>query len=96
MSNNSNKVRLDIRTRYFCELGKQPFFDLRVFDPNPSRYHNSSLQQYHVMNEQERNRTYNERMLQIDHGTLHLRCFESTAIGEKSGKVLLAFGTTDI
>ena len=31
MSNNSNKVRLDIRTRYFCELEKQSFFDLRVF-----------------------------------------------------------------
>ena len=71
MSNNSNKVRLDIRTRYFCELEKQSFFDLRVFNSNPCGYHNSSLQQYHVTNEQERNRTCNERILQIDHGTLN-------------------------
>ena len=38
------------------------FFDLRVFDPCFK-----SLQQCHVMNEQEKKRAYNERILQIDH-----------------------------
>ena len=42
---------------------------LRVFDPNACRYLNKSLQQRHVMNEQEKKRAYNERVLQIEHGT---------------------------
>ena len=42
---------------------------LRVFDPNACRYLNKSLQQRHVMNEKEKKRAYNERVLQIEHGT---------------------------
>ena len=68
-SNSSNEARIDIRTRGLWERGQQAFFDLRVFDPHACRYRNNSLQQCHVMNEQEKKRAYNERILQIDHGT---------------------------
>ena len=68
-SNNSNEARVDIRTRGLWERGQQAFFYLRVFDPNACRYCNKP-QQCHVMNEQEKKRAYNERILQIDHGTL--------------------------
>ena len=68
-SNNSNEARVDIRTRGFWERGQQAFFDLRVFDPNACRYRNKSLQQCHITNEQEKKRAYNERIMQIDHGT---------------------------
>ena len=68
-ANRSNEVRLDVRARGFWERGQQAFFDLRVFDPNTCRYLNKSLQHYHVINENEKKRTYNERVLQIDHGT---------------------------
>ena len=67
-SKNSNDVRVDIRTRGFWKRGQQAFFDLRDFDPNACRYRNRSLQQCHVMNEQEKKTTYNEKILQIDHG----------------------------
>ena len=40
-----------------------------VFDPNPSRYLSKSLQQCHAMNEHEKKRSYNERVLQVVHGT---------------------------
>ena len=63
-SNNPNKARIDIRTRCFWEREQQAFFSLRVFDPCFK-----SLQQSHVMNEQEKKQTYNERSLQIDHCT---------------------------
>ena len=62
-------MRLDVRARGFWERGQQAFFDLRVFDPNTCRYLNKSLQHCHVINENEKKRTYNERVLQIDHGT---------------------------
>ena len=67
-SNNSNDARIDIRTRDFWKRGQQAFFDLRVFDPSACRYRNRSLQQCHVMNEQEKKPAYNEKILQIDHG----------------------------
>ena len=44
-------------------------FRLKGFRPQRLRYRNRSLQQCHVMNEQENKRAYNERILQIDHGT---------------------------
>ena len=68
-SSNSNEARVDIRTRSLWERGQQTFFYLRVSDPNVCRYCNKP-QQCHVMNEQEKKRAYNERILQIDHGTL--------------------------
>ena len=68
-ANRSNEVRLDVRARGFWERGQQAFFDLRVFDPNTCRYLNKSLQHCHVINENEKKRAYNERVLQIDHGT---------------------------
>ena len=59
----------------------------RVFDPNACRYRNKSLQQCHVMNEQEKKRAYYERILQIEHGTfLHLWCFQSTVVLEEGAK----------
>ena len=69
MLNNSNEAGEDIRTRGFWERGQQAFFDLRNFDPNACCYRNKSLQQCHFMNEQEKKRAYNERILQIDHNT---------------------------
>ena len=67
-SNNSNEARADIKIRGFWKLEQQGFFVLSVFDPNTRRY-NKSLQQCYVMNEQEKKRAFNERILQIDHGT---------------------------
>ena len=68
-ANRSNEARLDVRARGFWERGQQAFFDLRVFDPNACRYLNKSLQQCHVMNENEKKRAYSERVLQVDHDT---------------------------
>ena len=68
-TNRSNEARFDIRTRRFWERGQQAFFDIRVFDPNACRYLNKSLQQYHAMNEFEKKKSYNERVLPVDQGT---------------------------
>ena len=65
----TNEARLDIRGRKVWERGQQTLLDLRVFDPNACRYLNKLLQQCHVMNEKEKKRAHNERVLQIEHGT---------------------------
>ena len=71
----SNEARLDVQVRGFWERGQQAFFDLRVFDPSACRHLNKSLQQCHVINENEKKMTYIERVLQIDHGAFTLLVF---------------------
>ena len=65
----SNEARLDIRAWGFWNRVQQAFFDIRVFDPNACRYLNKSLQQCQSMNEHEKKRSCNERVLQVDYGT---------------------------
>ena len=68
-ANTTNEARLDIRAHGVWETGQQAILDLRVFDPNACRHLNKALQQCHIMNQQEKKRAYNKRVLQIEHGT---------------------------
>ena len=68
-SNNSSEVKVENRTGGSWERGQQALFELRIFDPNACCYCNKSLQQCHAMNEQEKKRAYNKRILQVYHGT---------------------------
>ena len=63
-----DEARLDIRVRGLWEKGHQAFIHVSVLDPNASRYLNTSIQQCYSINEKEKKRNYNERILQIDHG----------------------------
>ena len=68
-ANTTNEARLDIRACGVWERGQKAFLDLSVFGFNVCRYLNKSLQQCYVINEQEKKRVYNEKVLQIEHGT---------------------------
>ena len=85
-SNNSNEVRVDIRTWGFWKQRLQAFFV-----PSDCRYHDKSLQQWHVMNKQKKKRAYNERLIQVDRVA-----FTPLVYGNRVPKILLPFGTTDI
>ena len=69
-TNTSNEARVDIKSKRFWVRGQQAFFDVRVFDPNADRYLNKALPQCYIQNEKEKKRQYNERVLEIDHGSL--------------------------
>ena len=64
-----NEARLDVRVRGFWIYGQQAFLDVRVFDPNASRYVNVSLPQCYRANENEKKRHYSERIMQVDQGS---------------------------
>ena len=52
------------------------------------RYYSKSLQQCHAMNEKEEKQGYNERILQIDHGTFTLLVFSTNgSMGKECQKV---------
>ena len=44
-ANTSNEARGDIRSRAFWVIGRETFFEVRVFDPNANRYLNKALPQ---------------------------------------------------
>ena len=67
--NTRTEARLDIRSRGFWVRGQQAFFDIRVFDQNAKRYLNSALPQCYAQNEKEKKKQYNERVLEIEHGS---------------------------
>ena len=64
-----DKARLDICSRSFWVRAQEAFLDVRVFNPNASRYLNATLPRCHEINEKEKKLYYNNRILQIQHGT---------------------------
>ena len=85
-------MRQDVMFDYlsFWERGHKVLFDLRVLYPNTCRYLNKSLQPCHVINESEKKRAYNERVLQIDHATFDF--VKGVRIHSYSGAYFLALG----
>ena len=68
-SNTSNEARVDIRAQGFWERVQQPFFDVRVFDPNINRYVKTALPQCYIQYEKEKKQNYRNSVLQIEHGS---------------------------
>ena len=68
-ANTSNEAKVDIKSRGFWVRGQQAFFDVGVSDPNANQYLNKALPQCYIQNEKEEERQYNERVLEIDHGS---------------------------
>ena len=49
--------------------GQEVFFDVRVLDPNARRYSNQTLKQCYSMDEKEKKRHCNARIMDVDQGT---------------------------
>ena len=69
-----NEVRLDISVRGFWEAGQMAFLDVRVFNPNAKRYANIELSKAYEINEKEKKKTYNKRILRVEHGGMSREC----------------------
>ena len=59
----------DIAARGFWSSGQQAFFDIRVFNPMARRYGSQELNKAYKINEHEKKRQYNERNLEVEHGS---------------------------
>ena len=64
-----DEAKPDICARGFWISGQRAFLDVRVFDPNTSRYTKQALSQSYALNEKEKKRNYNERILDVDNGS---------------------------
>jgi len=65
----SDGARLDIGARGFWTSGQKAFFDVRVFNPLAKRYRNTELKKCYAINEKEKKKSYNERILNIEQGS---------------------------
>ena len=62
-------LRLFVKTGMVFQV--RSFFDVRVFNPTVWRYDRQSLTKYSEMNEKEKRKVYNERILNCDKEGLH-------------------------
>ena len=67
-ANKSDQARVDISARGFWLTGQVAFFDIRVSKPTAKRYVNQELHKSFQVNEIEKKKQYNERILQVEHG----------------------------
>ena len=75
---NGNEARLDICARGFWQAVQMVFFAVRVFNPTAKRYVNQEISKTYEVNEKEKKKLYNERILQIEHGSFTPRVMSAT------------------
>ena len=80
-SNHDDMARLDISARGLWNPMEKAFLDVRIFHPNAASNRSKSLPQLYASHESEKKRVYNDRIIQVEHGTFTPLVF-STAGGE--------------
>lgn len=68
-ANCEGEARLDIAARVFWQECEMAFFDVRVFNPFAKSHLNNNLQAVFRSNENTKKREYNDRVIQIEHGS---------------------------
>ena len=67
--NQGEQARLDIRARGFWRSGQSNFFDVRVTNSSSSSQEQMTLKAIYRKHEQEKKRLYQDRILNVEHGT---------------------------
>ena len=69
-ANREEGARLDVSAQSFWARDRQlAFFDIRVFNPFAQSHCNTQLAQCYRKNEQEKKRSYEERVREVEHGS---------------------------
>ena len=84
-----DEARLDIRARGFWQTGQNAFFDIRVFNPLAKRHVSQDLEKCFNSNEREKKRCYNQRVLEVEHGSFTPLVFAATGgMGRECSKFI--------
>lgn len=82
----------DIRARGFYRAGQQAYFDVKVINPNSESYLNTSTKKVYERAEKGKTSAYNERILNVEHGSFVPLIFSVTGgMGDQAkifGKLL--------
>ena len=77
-ANTNGEARVDVSAREFWGRGTKAFLDVRIFNPIANCYLSQKLESAHISNEKKKKRKYNQRILDVEHGTftpLVFSCF---------------------
>ena len=76
-TNTDEHARVDVAARGVWMRGSRAFFDIRVFNPLAQCYSQSTLKAAHKSNENSKKREYNQRILEVEHGSFTPLVFSS-------------------
>ena len=68
-ANREDEARLDVAARGFWQQWEMAFFDIRVFNPYAKSHMHHNLEAVFRSNETSKKRAYNQRVIQIEHGS---------------------------
>ncbi|XP_028417275.1 uncharacterized protein LOC114541674 [Dendronephthya gigantea] len=68
-ANSADDARVDIAARGFWQRCEKAFFDVRVFNPYASTHRRQTLSSSCKANEREKKRHYNQRIVEVEHGS---------------------------
>ena len=69
------------------------FYDVRVFNPLAKRYRDLELRTCYAINEKEKKRSYNERIIRVEHGSFTPLVFSATGgMGRECAKFYKRLG----
>ena len=82
-------ARLDIVARGFWQAGQMTFLDVRVFNPTAKRYAQQESTKCYEINEKEKKKVYNERIIIVEHASFTPLVFSATGgMGRECRKFL--------
>ena len=79
-ANTDDGARLDVRARGFWRRGQNAFFDVRVTNPNNNSQINTKLVTILKKHEDEKKRSYNRRVREVEHGSFTPLVFTTTGV----------------
>ena len=85
-ANTSDEARLDVAARGFWTASQITFFDIIVFYSNATRYANQSRQQCYALNENEKKRKYNKRVMNVELGCFTPLVFSANGVMSRECK----------
>ena len=88
-TNIQDNSRLDIKCRGFWQNCQDAFFDVRVFNPLASSNQNAPLSSISRQHEQEKRREYNQRIREVEQGSLVPLVF--SASGSMGPSITIAY-----
>ena len=71
-SNQNDMARLDISARGLWNPMEKAFLDVRIFHPDAASNRSKSLPQLYACHENQKKRSYNDHIIQVEHGTFIL------------------------
>ena len=88
-SNKLDNARVDVSAQDFWSKGQRAYFDIRVFDPMAPSYIDKELEKNHKKHEEDKRRSYNQRIINVERGSFTPLVFTISGGMSKGTEIML-------